>query len=739
MRVVLVLVAHSGRTLQLGSVQPTTRVGAVQEVLEELTGITVSEQIAMCRGTRLEPSHCLSVYELPTEDGTSAEDSPVFLYSKAYIRPGACLPAEEVLPKFVPKPYPLGELNAEHPLQRAASPLVRALPDYELRFQHQQVTAQEFWDVSQKYFQHCQQLLSEQEVQSRTIDAARANIQLHFNSISRAFTEFLNGFHQQQGLHGEVLREFERDMDVLMGTELCPGLRTEKWEKLVDLLPEGKLRQWAESCRKAHRHFAEKVADLEGLFSVLKSDVEALFMQAPSVDLDDLGLLLADKEHLLEEHGSIIQVLSKDLATVRKLVEDTVKLLGSERLSSGAVHDACGAMESMDESHTGQFIPRMKECTAMLEEFCSHCLECKNRMTRDVLGQLQLISTQQSKIRDMKNKLAAFKEVAGKQDEAFAELMLVRRIPAAYKAALSECIRRKAWMEMYSGQAVRLAEHMGKVRTREVAKRETIQKEISCFLPTEMYSRMGLMEQPPHCQITVPAGEDKLLPVTIHDVRRITSISGSNLSKGKLEAHGSDASQTGAPPSPSTESSEIEGGPMYHPTNKQGQDLELENAKLRADLASQIAARHVQYLERPYFMEVGVTGKSGQQAQEPQQQDQGEVGDSAKQEVVNKFSEALKAQERLNGQLESRLADETRQKQTYESRIFELEDKLEELTKRVESQAGGGNEVVVNLNITVSDGDPGRCLAASEASGVEYRPKSKGELELLGALPDDPS
>ena len=63
-------------------------------------------------------------------------------------------------------------------------------------------------------------------------------------------------------------------------------------------------------------------------------------------------------------------------------------------------------------------------------------------MTRDVIGQLLRISGQQSKIRALRNKLAIFSEAVAKQDSAFAELVLVTRIPAAYRQSLAECMRR---------------------------------------------------------------------------------------------------------------------------------------------------------------------------------------------------------------------------------------------------------------------------------------------------------
>ena len=69
----------------------------------------------------------------------------------------------------------------------------------------------------------------------------------------------------------------------------------------------------------------------------------------------------------------------------------------------------------------------------------------QNCMTADVFGQLNKISAQQSKIRSMRNKLVAFREVANKQQEAFAELQLLRRVPTAYRHCLAECVRRSGW------------------------------------------------------------------------------------------------------------------------------------------------------------------------------------------------------------------------------------------------------------------------------------------------------
>jgi hypothetical protein len=51
-----------------------------------------------------------------------------------------------------------------------------------------------------------------------------------------------------------------------------------------------------------------QVVELEGVFQLLRGDVERLFLQAPCVDLDALGQQLTEAEAAAEEQASTIQV-----------------------------------------------------------------------------------------------------------------------------------------------------------------------------------------------------------------------------------------------------------------------------------------------------------------------------------------------------------------------------------------------------------------------------------------------
>lgn len=66
----------------------------------------------------------------------------------------------------------------------------------------------------------------------------------------------------------------------------------------------------------------------------------------------------------------------------------------------------------------------------------------QNQMTRDVTAQLQRISGQQMTIQSIRNKLAVFREAAAKEQDMFQQLQRSRRMPAAYRQCLAECMRR---------------------------------------------------------------------------------------------------------------------------------------------------------------------------------------------------------------------------------------------------------------------------------------------------------
>ena len=302
---------------------------------------------------------------------------------------------------------------------------------------------------------------------------------------------------------------------------------------LLDCVPEERVRRWAADCRRSHEQFTAKVRDLGGLFAALQRTTEELFMTGPDVDIAALEGELERAQGRLAEQAAVIQCLDKDLETVGCLVEDAVADLAGAPMSASRVDplSACAALDPMNELHVASHLPAVKAVDEEVVALHRHCAACKSAMAHCVHRQLQSISALQSKIRDMRNKQAAFKEVGQRQEAAFRELRIARRIPRVYRACLAEVARRGVHAELFSGQARQLAERMARSREREVARREAFARSHERYLPSDVVASLGLQAPPPQCEVTVKEGGSDLggegVPPLVHvtedDLRQIAT------------------------------------------------------------------------------------------------------------------------------------------------------------------------------------------------------------------------
>ena len=103
-----------------------------------------------------------------------------------------CLQSEVTIQSVIAAVPPPGSIQYEpHALDSAPSPLLQTLPNYERQFRYHLQKAQAHLEVSQQRESICRQLLSEQEVQAMSIDAARMNVEHHYQYIARSFEEFV--------------------------------------------------------------------------------------------------------------------------------------------------------------------------------------------------------------------------------------------------------------------------------------------------------------------------------------------------------------------------------------------------------------------------------------------------------------------------------------------------------------------------------------------------------------------
>ena len=398
-------------------------------------------------------------------------------------------------------------------------------------------------------------------------------------------------------------------------------------KNLLDCIPAERVRRWAQDCARSHDAFNAKVNDLSDMFNALHATTEELFMTGPDVDIAALEEELERAQGKLAEQAAVIQCLDKDLNTVGRLVEDTVGDIASNRGGTGSVGggalDACAALDPMNELHVKSHLPAVDAVDAEMAALHWHCAQCKHAMGACVHRQLQSISALQSQIHQTRNKQAGFQEWGKQQEQKFRELRIARRIPRVYRACLAEVARRLAFQEMYAAQAGKLAERMARHREREVTRRDRFTKSHERYLPPEVVAGLGLGASPPQCEVTVTRSSEEtippLAPVTEEDLRRI----GADARTAWMDPTGADVDPTGADVSPpeSPARSPVEAaaaellgslaldddsenddedkdgepgvslgdGAMTRSRAGADGDLFLENARLRADLAANVA------------------------------------------------------------------------------------------------------------------------------------------------------
>lgn len=127
------------------------------------------------------------------------------------------------------------------------------------------------------------------------------------------------------------------------------------------------------------------------------------------------GLISSSEDFDIDIDVDIVQCCncSKDVSTVKKLVDDAIR----ENQDSGAFrpHDLVLGLGPMYEVHKNNHLPRLEACDWDLQELQEHCTKSKNAMNLFVHGQLQLVASLQANIRDMRNRLAVFRDALSHQ------------------------------------------------------------------------------------------------------------------------------------------------------------------------------------------------------------------------------------------------------------------------------------------------------------------------------------
>lgn len=330
---------------------------------------------------------------------------------------------------------------------------------------------------------------------------------------------------------------------------------------------------------------------------------------------------------------------------MKKLVDDC---LSAQQLSSSLrPHDAVSALGPMYEVHDKDHLPRMLSCDQSILKLLELCRDRKNEMSSFLHTFIQRITYASFFIKDVKLQFPVFREAMVRQDDLFVDLRLSHGLGPVYRACLAEVVRRRASMKLYMAMAGQMAERLAARREIEMRRREEFLKAQGSYLPQDVLVTMGLYDMPSQCDVNVAPFDVDLLNIDVSEIDRYAPECLVGWPKDFALEDTSD----------STSSMELfEGSELLAiaGTTK----VEVENAKLKADLASKIAELCSLRNELEYMS-----------LDESQQ-------DKALKDATEKMAEALRLKDEYERNLQSMLMDKQRQCESYEERIRELEQRL---------------------------------------------------------------
>ncbi|CAN8229890.1 unnamed protein product [Cochlearia groenlandica] len=655
----LLCVAENGHSFEFDCSE-TTSVDSVMRFVESASGIGLTDQLLLSLDMKLEPQKPLSAFKLP------AINREVFIFNKSKLQSNSHPPLpEDVDLQDVSEALPPVSSHDHHPLDDALDPALKALPLYERQFRYHFSKGRAIYNCTVVKLENCERLTREQKVQQRAVDVATRNLEQYYRVIYQSFLEFMKRYNHQHHLHADLLMNFGRDIEKLRSAKIHPYLQTDSRKCLLDFVEEDNFKKAVDNYASSHRQFENKIAQFQQMFVDVKSKVEELLACKASLSMKNLEVTIKDHLRFINEQKSIMQSLSKDVNTVKKLVDE---YMSSQLSSSLRPHDAVSALGPMYEVHDKNHLPQMQACSNFISELVDFCKNKKNEMNNFVHNYMQKITYVTYIIKDAKLQFPVFREAMLHQDDLFADLKLVRGVGPAYRACLAEVVRRKASMKLYMGMAGQLAEQLAMKRETEVRRREEFLKTHGSFVPRDVLASMGLNDTPTQCDVNLAPYDTSLLNIEITDVDRfapeyLVGLHSKVASSRSSLAMSSDSSL-------STESEEIGIGTL----DKENFDdilvaselveiagtskMEVENAKLKADLASAISricslGRHVEY----------------------EILDESEVENLLK-NAAEKTEEALQAKDEYEKHLLTMLKEKQMHCDSYEKRIRELEQRL---------------------------------------------------------------
>ncbi|KAI9105226.1 hypothetical protein DFS34DRAFT_574450 [Phlyctochytrium arcticum] len=493
--------AESGALLPLKALNPRESLETLRQEIFAVTSIPPVAQILLtATGTQVKQD---TLDELLSGKGPSNDDVLIYVFNRQLLdsrtAAGGLMP---VLPDLEP---PVPHNDAVIPDNVDAVNATSLLED---AFRSHCRFGQATLATAKYHYGICERLLSEQTVQTDAFVIALTNLQGHSRSICEAFDVFYQHAQREIAKHTTRIQSFPIDMQALSHLPVHPAI-ADGDKYLADYVPRDKLVAWAENCRTAHSQLVRKVAALADTAKAIRTGTDSETSQPLDVDLRQMRSYLAEEFDALQRIEAKQQRLERDLTKVEEILNDI-------RSNPGNAHEKLTSLKHLRHIHHQDYLPQMMDLDESIRKIAGVFIDSKAHLTQQLISRLQLISHLQSQIATVMPTLNNLASVLNAHIQAFAQLLHVHRMPAAWGAALVEIVRRREFVTIFLGKAKEMAEVLARFRMQEERRRETFRTEIGRYLPAKLIN--GMEDKPPYCEVSFSNTTDHLPELSREDI-----------------------------------------------------------------------------------------------------------------------------------------------------------------------------------------------------------------------------
>lgn len=493
---------------------------AFKNGLATFSGISIPDQIIL-----IGPPY----KRIDSQFSTEMQDAgqKIFLYNRRVFTDNDFVP----LPTTI-KPNKLPDVDlsnlelsiASFSLDSAASPLIRALPDYERRYLTQIKIGESILSTAEQILTGCKRCLEQSDNQIASVQAAIVNLNDHYESTKASFEVARQHLIEQQSRHKELLNGFEDKMMNLSKIPIHPSLRVAmenakiaksadqnasrlqiQFETLIDTIPLDKERLWRDNCAQAHQKVEDNMAQLRHVFEQVTQSLSTLAhfpeefvaIETKKNDLismtNHLSFLREQMQQLRDAYHTISEKISHYLTDSHGLSKEE-----GDMSRSGTISGLLQELEDGRIRQEDQVLKVMKEVANKMLSLKEDIAQTKSKFDLARCKSMRDIAVLQTDIQyKLKKSLELMKKWKDGHNGYFQHLEYVCNLSETYEKFLQEIVRRKRAAELFENLIDRAKDAITNARENETKLREEFMKSVGAQLPPIFFDAVPTIADKP--------------------------------------------------------------------------------------------------------------------------------------------------------------------------------------------------------------------------------------------------